>query len=344
MKTRWYLALLGLLLATQLVRAEPLQAVSLVIFEGDIAADQDISAVAQLGAWLIIGADEGVGPEDSENVIQVLSPQGEDHYAVSETIRLFEGDDEDGKEMDIEGLAVEDDTIYVIGSHSAKRVRVKPDKKLKRNRKQFRADKIAAEKNRAWLYRLVLDDEAQLQDKERISLRKLLREHPVLKPFSAIPSKENGIDIEGIAVADGWLYLGFRGPVLRENYVPVLKLDFDDPEDHELLYVELGGYGIRAMTRVTDGFLIVAGPVGDGPGGYPVYHWDGRDVIPGHSRDKPIGQLTRLAELKAPKEGKAEGITVLQETPTDYECIVVFDGVARGMAQRLRIPKPQSDG
>ncbi|MCB0128631.1 MAG: DUF3616 domain-containing protein, partial [Caldilineaceae bacterium] len=108
---------------------------------------------------------------------------------------------------------------------------------------------------------------------------------------------------------------------------------------HELLYVELGGYGIRAMASVRDGFLIVAGPVGDGPGGYPVYYWDGHDVIPGRERDAPIGQVIKLADLPAPAEGKAEGISVLQETGTHYECIVVYDGVTKGSAQRLPIPK-----
>ena len=230
---------LVMLAASLEASAQVLQPLNAVVFDGAIKADKDISAIAQRAPFLIIGADEGVGPNRTENIVQVLKRQDTDRYAVDHAIRLFDGNDE-----------------------------------------------------------------------------------------------------EGIAMADGWLYLGFRGPVLRDNYVPVLRLDFDEPDDHELLFVNLDGYGIRDITRVADGFLIVAGPVGDGPGGYSVYYWDGHDVVPGRARDEPVGHLTRLGELQAPQGGKAEGITVLQEDAAAFECLVVFDGVAAGAAQRVRLPKP----
>ena len=52
----------------------------------------------------------------------------------------------------------------------------------------------------------------------------------MLQRFTQIPSKENGVDIEAIAVKgkDGdKLHLGFRGPVLRDNLVPIMVLDFN---------------------------------------------------------------------------------------------------------------------
>ena len=88
-------------------------------------------------------------------------------------------------------------------------------------------------------------------------------------------SKENGVHIEGIAVKGGVLYLGFRDPVFRDTYVPVMTRKFDDPADtHDLLFVRLGGRGLRSLACVSDGFLNIAGPVGDGPGSYQLYHWD----------------------------------------------------------------------
>ena len=42
--------------------------------------------------------------------------------------------------------------------------------------------------------------------------------------------QENGVDIEGLAWRDGELIAGFRGPVLRANYVPVMRFTFDKPK------------------------------------------------------------------------------------------------------------------
>jgi len=38
-----------------------------------------------------------------------------------------------------------------------------------------------------------------------------------------LPSKKNDVNIEGIAVRDGIVHVGFHGPVLRANYVLILK-------------------------------------------------------------------------------------------------------------------------
>lgn len=145
--------------------------------------------------------------------------------------------------------------------------------------------RIKNESSRDWLYRVKIDSKGRDSGKQRITLRQILKNDRVLQSFSNIPGKENGVDIEGVAVKDDWLYLGFRGPVFRDNDVPVMKLKFDEPEGtYQLLYVQLGGRGIRDITSVSDGFLIVAGPVGDGPASFQLYHWNGRDVIPGKDR------------------------------------------------------------
>ncbi len=97
---------------------------------------------------------------------------------------------------------------------------------------------------------------------------------------------------EGVAVRDQVLFVGFRGPVLRGNYVPVLQLRFDKPNKNELLLVKLDGLGIRDLTAIDSGLLILAGPVGDGPGGYAIYHWNGRDCLIG--QDGPGGKCERV--------------------------------------------------
>jgi hypothetical protein len=302
-------------------------------YNGCIKAAKNLSAIGRVGATLVVGADEGTGPDGDINIIQVLSKQADDQYVVSSDIVLFTGDKDNGRELDIEGIAVEGEYIYVVGSHSSKRQRVKPDKSYKKNLKAFYDKKIDDEINRDWLYRLKVNAKMQVTEKKKITLRDIIQKHKVLKTFSQIPSKENGIDIEGIAVADDWIYVGFRGPVFRGNYVPVLKLKFDNPENSaSLLWVNFGGGGIRDMAKVDNGFLIISGPVGDGPGPYSVHHWDGRDMIPGNKREQAeIGKAIKLGDIDTPAGGKAEGILVMGENNNgSYKLMVVFDGIKNG--------------
>jgi hypothetical protein len=319
-----------------------LSAVTSVSFKGAVRAPEDISGIAKVGPFLVIGSDEATGPDETENHIQVLKKTSKDRYEVYGDIHLFDGNKKDGKEMDIEGIAAVGERVYVVGSHSFKRKRSKEDRKYKGNLRTFLADKVEHEKNRDWLYRLKIDAQGKASEKQRIRLRKLISGDGVLKLFHNIPSKENGVDIEGIAATEEWLYLGLRGPVLRNNYVPVIRLKFDDPESiYELLYVNLGGRGIRDISRVSDGFLIIAGPPGDGPASYQLYHWDGRDTVPGKDRvSEEIGVTSLLGEISPPDNGKAEGIVILQEQPKRYEFIIVYDGIDRGGAQRFSVARP----
>lgn len=316
-----------------------------VDFRGGVKASDDVSAISRVDDYLVIGADEAVGDDENENIIQVFRPDSDDeslyHHHVD--ITVFKG--EAKEELDIEGIAAVGRTVYVIGSHSRKRSKVKPDRTYKKNRKTFRGDKVKKETSRSQLFRLRLNANGKLVkgSKARTNLAEVIEKDPVLGAFRSIPSKENGIDIEGIAADGQWLYLGFRGPVLREGYVPVMRLRFDDPADsYELLYVNLDGRGIRDIVRVSDGFLILAGPVGDGPGTYRIYHWDGKDVIPGKDRDPDdIGRVTLVRDLALSAEAKAEGVAVLEDDDGVYDVIVVFDGVLNLLALRYRLAVPR---
>ncbi|MGR0480494.1 MAG: DUF3616 domain-containing protein [Candidatus Electronema sp. V4] len=296
-----------------------------ISISGDILALDNVSAVAKFRSFLIIGADEGTGKEKDENRIQLLKMNADGSCAVADSILLMK---DEGKELDVEGICAEGDQLYVVGSHSSKRKKVKADNSWKKNRETFHQDKIEDEVSRDWLFRLRLNDEGKELAKDRISLRGIIRNDPVLKAFCGIPSKENGVDIEGLAVKDGWLHVGFRGPVFRDNYVPVLRLRWEEPEKYELLYVRLGGRGIRDLAAVSDGFLILAGPVGDGADSYQVYHWNGKDTVPGKDRrPEDIGSLRLLGEIAPPDENsKAEGLTVLEEQHDSWQLVIAYDG------------------
>lgn len=293
-------------------------------FTGDVIEDEDISAVGILGSYLLIGADEG-------NQIQVLEPNPEQSiYKVIRNIALPVPAAEE-EEIDIEGIAIAKNKVYVVGSHSLNRKTVKPKKTYQENLQRLAT--VKEEKNRQHIFSLKLDPETGKLDSDikRESLREILAQDPILSRFTNIPSKENGVDIEGIAAKDKNLYIGFRGPVLRGNYVPVMIVEFKDldhDDKYELRYVNLEGNGIRDIVAVDNGFLILAGAVGDGISPYQIYFWDGQDGLPG--KDHNSAKLNLLGEVPVDEGAKAEGLTVIDETNSGYKVLVVYDGIAKG--------------
>jgi hypothetical protein len=115
---------------------------------GCIRSAKDLSAIGQVGPYLVIGGDEAVGPDNDLNIIQVLSKQEDGQYVVGEDILLPDVDKNDGRELDIEGIAVDGNFIYVIGSHSFRRNKARSKKTVKRNRKTFNQGKIKDEPSR----------------------------------------------------------------------------------------------------------------------------------------------------------------------------------------------------
>jgi Protein of unknown function (DUF3616) len=298
----------------------------IINFIGQIQHSKNISAIDISNDFLVIGADEG-------KQVQVLKRQGED-YAVVNDITL----NANAKEIDIEGIACDRNTVYVVGSHSAKRPKIDDEATYEKNRQKI--EKVVSEPDRDRLFRFSLDAEGNAQDVEETSLRSIIDSKKVLKDFSLLPSKENGVDIEGIAIHKQQLYIGFRGPVLRENWVPVLKCRFAKPvNEAELLYVQLDGLGFRDITRVEDGFLLLAGPVGDGPGLYQVYLWNGEDCLPGIRTSGQIGTIEFLGVIPTEEGAKAEGLTLLKESSSDYEIAIVYDGLNNGSPTLFRISK-----
>jgi len=291
---------------------------------------------------LVIGSDEGA-------LIQVLKQQQDDvdayRAAPKRNIHLSESEEE----LDLEGVAWGEEHVFVIGSHSRKRERVKheepdPDdnKKAKQNRKRLRT--MATEPSREQLFRLKLNNKGRAVDDsvKAVSLRNVFANDDALRPFQLLPSKENGIDIEGIAAdGDRALYLGFRGPVLRGNFVPIMLVEFEDKFrekdiEYELLFVNLGGRGIRDIIRLgEDEFLILAGPIGDGPGSYRVFLWNGKDCVPGTDKPDALANAEPLCDLPE-RDGKAEGIGVLDRNDEEYELLIVYDGVEDGGATIYR--------
>jgi hypothetical protein len=298
-------------------------------FTGPLSEAEDLSAVAVLGDLLVIASDEG-------SRLQLLRAQGDGitFRAVSEGIPLLPGDEE----VDIEGLALDGGVVYALGSHSLKRLRVRPERSRVENRERLAT--VAPEEARHRIFRLELDPETGLPagPASSINLRPILERDPILGPFTKIPDKENGISIEGIAVRGSRLFLGFRAPVLRGGFVPVMALRFEDPSSYDLFFVHLDGRGIRSLEAVREGFLLVASYERPRPDAAELFLWDGEDQVPG--RDAPPRRPRKVADWPLPAGASLEAIAVVAESEEQYELLLVHDNVAGGAPARLRVAGP----
>lgn len=308
---------------------------------------EDFSAAVLVEGALLIGTDEGfrlqVGKGEGGN-----GAAGSGGFArVGELSLLKPGDsptDADGDEieLDVEGLAAAGRTVYAIGSHSATRARGdRPDKSYKKNHATVEQGSGQPSAFRDRVYRFTFDPVSHTASSLAIvSLRPAIDALPVLKPFGALASKENGIDIEGLAVDGTTLYAGFRGPVLRHGFAAVLRFTFDAPATSELLFVPLDGRGVRDIVKTSDGFLVLAGPVGDGDAPHRLYWWNGQDCIPGSGGKG--GRLALLGDVPPPAAmpgAKAEGMLLTGETSTEYAVVLLYDGAKNGAPTRFTVAR-----
>lgn len=241
--------------------------------EGRLSIDaNNLSGIVVTPTFLALATDEGTK-------IQVLPKRNGRFIAEAKgVINLTPGAKD---ELDLEGLAWQSPYLYAIGSHSSKRKKRHPDFSNKKNLK--RLTPIYDEPARNQLFRIQLDDNLRPVKIDSLSLLPTIESSQILSPFLKIPSKENGIDIEGIAVQNNHLYIGFRGPVLRGNLTPIFKLTMDSHtfkiQKHKLKWVNLNGLGIRDMVADKQHFYLLAGPVNQTPNQFEIYYWDGKNHL-----------------------------------------------------------------
>ncbi|MEV5412004.1 DUF3616 domain-containing protein [Thermopolyspora sp. NPDC052614] len=317
-------------------------------FDDDARASEthtNLSAVRQDGACLWVAGDETA---TIERLTAVHDAEGRvTGYADHRTVRLADlidlpaGPDD---EADIEGLARAGAWLWAIGSHSLKRRRIRPHHSAAKARRRLAT--VVREPNRFILARLpvvtgpdglpevrrraVVDGEARtaaVLGAHKDALTDLLEDDPHLAPFLALPGKDNGVDIEGIAAHGDRLYIGLRGPVLRGWAVLIEirprthphhddRLELTPLEDGALYrthFLDLSGLGIRDLCPHGDDLLILAGPSMDLDGPVRVLRWPGAAVV-----DQPeIVSADRLEVLLEPPYGDgddhAEGIALLRE-------------------------------
>lgn len=239
-----------------------------------------------------------------------------------DTIELIK-DKFDGKplELDGEGVAFADGLYYVIGSHGHPR-----DKKgnLDPNKD---ADEIRARISASsQIVRFPAGAGADAKVQRTSNLRKVIAAEPRLAPFQDQRLENNGLTIEGIAVKDGTLFAGFRGPVLDNERAAVLSVPVDalfngDTTQHRLFRLPLGtGRGVRDLARFGDKVLVLAGPGADGPGTYAVYTWDGAS--------ENVERLSELSQFEPAR--KPEALLPLARTAAGLRVLILFDSDKEG--------------
>lgn len=276
---------------------------------GKLSIDgNNISGMVKTDDFLALATDEGTQ-------IQILPKAKRGYRATASGLIELNLSQRPIKEFDLEAMAWHRPYLYVIGSHSKKRKKLKEGLNKQDNIKRISA--VIEEPDRNVLFRIRLNRENQPTQIDKISLTETLQNQPILAPFLAIPSKENGVDIEGLAVREKHgktqLFVGFRGPVFRENLAPILRLTLKkkrfEIKKSKLLFVNLQGLGVRDLYASDQGFLILAGPINKTPNRFVIHQWTGNTdfnplptklVLPVDSAGNPEA----IAEQNLPGWGK----------------------------------------
>ncbi|MEO0538112.1 MAG: DUF3616 domain-containing protein [Cyanobacteria bacterium P01_A01_bin.123] len=315
---------------------------------------QDLSAVRCVNdRFLWLGSDETAALERLTLADKTAAEHH--HIPLSDYLDLPNPDDE---EVDVEGIAYTDHYLWVVGSHSLKRKKAKLDISDADN--IDRMAELEQEDNRYLLARIphvqgelfklcshpdnpdINLTAAQIKFKKSGNqLIKALEDDPHLGPFlkADIPGKDNGFDIEGIAVfpdesgeaEDIRIFVGLRGPVLR-GWAILLELQVKDDGEGELRlakigpdktryrkhFVNLQGLGIRDLCPLGKDLLILAGPTMELAASVKLFRLENIVQI----KDNALIQPAEMLDLPYGQGyDKAEGITLLP----DGDLLVVYD-------------------
>ena len=329
-----------------------------------------LSVVFQMGRNLWLANDETVSLErltlmDRDSTGRSSSTNGHKQFPLHDFLPLplppVDATRDQINEADIEGLASDGNYLWLTGSHSLKRKQPRPDDGVKKAHKRLCS--VSTDGNRYLLARIpvieqdgeyTLVKESGKKDKRRTAamlrtdehgndLTALLRDDEHFGPFLSIPGKDNGFDIEGIAVVGEHLFLGLRGPVLR-GWAAIIEVALvDDPEggwmrlapvsdDGKLLrkhFLNLDGLGVRDLCVQGKDILILAGPTMDLDGPVYVYRWVG-GATPSKDTVVPSDCLQRVLTLPYGQGvDHPEGISLFcDKAGIGDELIVVYDSAS----------------
>lgn len=331
-------------------------------FKHDLSIANDKHVRDGLSAALRTGNDLWLSC-DERTTIERLSLQDDGSFAGHTSFELadyLELPAKDKSEIDIEGIGIANNYLWIIGSHSLKRRKPKRHQSIKKQMK--RLSEVTSDPNRYLLARIpVVKDEqtgryelyketenpdnpghtlraAQLRGNTTSSLlTEVLQHDEHLGPFISIPGKDNGFDIEGLATHGNRIYLGLRGPVLR-GWAVILEVEVEEDEKgvlhlkqligehpYKKHFLNLRGKGIRELRVFGEDLYILAGPTMDLDGVIAIYRWPGALVgrtehMVHHNELERLHEVPHGTGANSGKD-KAEGLAVFDEK----HVLVVFD-------------------
>ena len=301
-------------------------------FAPDSLVQTNLSGAAFTGEWLWVAGDEACGIDR----LRRLEPLGNEtmrfgevrDFPLADLLDLPGAVDE---EADLEGMAVADGFLWVVGSHGLKRKNIKSDRDHADNAK--RLAKVALDGNRRLLACLPIEVDAQEEprlvrkakdgrqsmrlkgDSQQNLLTRALADDPHFGPYMAIPGKDNGFDIEGLAVNGRRLLLGLRGPVLR-GWSALLEIEVEARGDQLRLtplddsgtlirkhFLQLDGLGVRDLHFCGDDLYLLAGPTMVLNGEISVFKWPAAKTCLAANRD-PVRFETSLTQLVSLPHGR----------------------------------------
>lgn len=337
-------------------------------------ASKDKKLREALSAVVFIGDHLWLASDESTSVERLSTDDGKTFkhhraFPLDGLIHLPAHETDFDQEIDIEGMDFQDSYLWIVGSHSIKRKNVEKEDSGSIEKKIKKLAKTESDGNRFILARIPLitnssTGEQELtvsandpSDSQRVikaaqlngdvnsnSLVKAIKEAEQgrgdshLGNFLSIPGKDNGFDIEGLAVAGDKIFLGLRGPVLR-GFTVVLEVsvDFDGPSQLKLRgigpesrpykkhFLQLGGLGIRDLCIDGSDVLILAGPTMSLDGPVAVFRWV--DAV--NTSQEMLVFSDELKNLFRVPNGKgvdhAEGMTLVPESKSPRQVLIVYD-------------------
>ena len=321
----------------------------------EVAADLSAVTFTPQG-HLWTASDETAGVERLSQIDSCIFGNHQ-QFSLAEFIDL---PDPEG-EIDIEGMDYADHYLWLVGSHSTKRKKPKgkkPEKDLEK------LTEVETEANRYLLARVPTvggdlfkscphpENEQQTLTAAWLpttktggnSLTDALKTDPHLGAFlsMSLPSKENGFDIEGLAVRGNTVFIGLRGPVLR-GWAIILEIVTEATSSGSLglkpigakgqlykkYFVDLGGLGIRELCLDGEDLIILAGPTMDLDGSLRIFRLKSAVDRPANSL---FWQNTESSDLKllfdipyGQGSDKAEGLALFPCLEQPNSLLVVYD-------------------
>ena len=282
---------------------------------------------------------------------------GEHHsFAVADYVPLY---DPEG-EIDIEGMDYSNHYLWFTGSHSLKRKKAKGKTAAK---DIARIAQVEPDPNRYLLGRIPLIGDTLFtscshptQPEQQLTAAALqgdgagnlllaaLRTDEHLGPFITAPlaDKENGFNIEGLAVQRNRLLLGLRGPVI-DGWAIILEIEVIETAPgilglkpqaggdrlYQKHFLDLDGLGIRELQWQGDDLLVLAGPTMRGAGAMKLFRWQkaighAADSL-SHRQSADLDLLFILPAAITPDTDQAEGMACLPCLNQADALLIVYD-------------------